>query len=224
MARFTRIDVINKIIETGIIPIFYHKDPEVCKNVIKSCYEGGIRVFEFTNRGDYAHEVFSDINKWAENEIPGLILGAGSVVDSGTASLYIQLGSNFIVAPILNPDMAKICNRRKILWSPGCGSASEISYAEELGAEIIKVFPGSSVGGPEFIKSMKAPCPWTSLMPTGGVEPTEKNLKAWFEAGAVCVGMGSKLITKEILQKKDWKKLTELTESALNIAQKFINR
>lgn len=224
MARFTRIDVINKIIETGIIPIFYHKDPEVCKNVIKSCYEGGIRVFEFTNRGDYAHEVFSDINKWAENEIPGLILGAGSVVDSGTASLYIQLGSNFIVAPILNPDMAKICNRRKILWSPGCGSASEISYAEELGAEIIKVFPGSSVGGPEFIKSMKAPCPWTSLMPTGGVEPTEENLKEWFEAGAVCVGMGSKLITKEILQKKDWKKLTELTESALNIAQKFINR
>ena len=224
MARFTRIDVINKIIETGIIPIFYHKDPEVCKNVIKSCYEGGIRVFEFTNRGDYAHEVFSDINKWAENEIPGLILGAGSVVDSGTASLYIQLGSNFIVAPILNPDMAKICNRRKILWSPGCGSASEISYAEELGAEIIKVFPGSSVGGPEFIKSMKAPCPWTSLMPTGGVEPTEENLKEWFEAGAVCVGMGSKLITKEILQKKDWKKLTELTESTLNIAQKFINR
>ncbi len=219
MARFTRIAVINKILETGIIPIFYHKDPNICRNVIKACYEGGIRVFEFTNRGDFAHEVFSDLNKWAEKELPDLIVGVGSVVDAGTASLYIQLGANFIVAPILNPDMAKVCNRRKILWSPGCGSASEISYAEELGAEIIKIFPGSSVGGPEFIKAMKGPCPWTSLMPTGGVEPTEENLNEWFEAGAVCVGMGSKLITKEILKNKDWKKLTKLTESALKIVR-----
>lgn len=219
MARFKRIEVINKILETGIVPIFYHKDPEVCKNVIKACYDGGIRVFEFTNRGDYAHEVFSDLNKWAENEIPDLILGVGSVVDAGTASLYIQLGANFIVSPILNHDMAKVCNRRKILWSPGCGSASEISYAEELGAEIIKIFPGSSVGGPEFIKAIKAPCPWTSLMPTGGVEPTKDNLKAWFEAGAVCVGMGSGLITKDIIQNRDWKKLTELTASAMKIAR-----
>ena len=222
MARFKRIEVINKILETGIVPIFYHKDPGVCRNVVRACYDGGVRVFEFTNRGDYAHEVFSDINKWAENEIPDLILGIGSVVDAGTASLYIQLGANFIVAPILNPDMAKVCNRRKILWSPGCGSVSEISYAEELGAEIIKVFPGSSVGGPEFIKSIKGPCPWTSLMPTGGVEPTEENLKAWFKAGAVCVGMGSRLITKEILENKDWEKLTKLTSTTLSIAQKII--
>ncbi len=219
MARFTRIAVITKMMETGIIPIFYHKDPVVCRDVAKACYEGGIRVFEFTNRGDYAHEVFCDLNKWAEEKLPDLIMGVGSVVDAGTASLYIQLGANFIVSPILNPDMAKVCNRRKILWSPGCGSASEVNYAEELGAEIIKIFPGSSVGGPEFIKSMKGPCPWTSLMPTGGVEPTEENLKAWFDAGAVCVGMGSKLITKEILQNKDWKKLTEMTTSALKLAR-----
>ena len=220
MARFKRIEVINKILETGIVPIFYHKDPDICRNVIKACYQGGIRVFEFTNRGDYAHEVFCDLNKWAEKELPDLIMGTGSVIDAATSALYIQLGSNFIVSPILNPDMAKVCNRRKILWSPGCGSASEISNAEELGAEIIKIFPGSSVGGPEFIKAMKAPCPWTSLMPTGGVEPTEENLKAWFEAGAVCVGMGSKLITKDILKDKDWKKLTELTASAMKIVRK----
>jgi len=218
MARFTRIDVINKILGTGIIPIFYHNDPDICRNVIKACYDGGIRVFEFTNRGDFAHDVFSDLSKWTENEVPDLILGAGSVVDAGTASLYIQLGANFIVSPILNPDMAKVCNRRKILWSPGCGSVSEINYAEELGAEIIKIFPGSSVGGPEFIKAVKGPCPWTNLMPTGGVEPTEGNLKAWFDAGAVCVGMGSKLITKEIVQDKDWKELTKRTESAVRIA------
>jgi len=222
MARFTRIDVTNKILETGIIPIFYHKDPDICRDVVKACYDGGIRVFEFTNRGDFAHDVFSDLNVWTENEVPDLILGAGSVVDAGTASLYIQLGANFIVSPILNPDMAKVCNRRKILWSPGCGSVSEINYAEELGAEIIKIFPGSSVGGPEFIKAVKAPCPWTSLMPTGGVDPSEENLRTWFEAGAVCVGMGSNLITKDIVQNKDWKELTKRTESAVRIAGELI--
>ncbi len=122
MARFTRIDVVLKMRETGIVPVFYHKDPMVCKNVIKACSEGGIRVFEFTNRGDYAHEMFSELNKWAEKEVPTMIMGAGSVVDAGTASIYIQSGANFIVSPVLNPDMAKVCNRRKILWSPGCGT------------------------------------------------------------------------------------------------------
>lgn len=219
MARFTRITVINKMLETGIIPIFYHKDPEVCRNVVRACYDGGIRVFEFTNRGDYAHDVFGELNRWAEKELPDLIMGTGSVVDAATAALYIHLGANFIVSPILNPEMAKVCNRRKILWSPGCGSSSEISHAEELGAEIIKIFPGASVGGPEFIKSMRGPCPWTSLMPTGGVEPSEENLKAWFNAGAVCVGMGSKLITKEILKDNDWKGLTSKTALTIKIAR-----
>ncbi len=207
--------------EAGIIPIFYHKDPTICRNVVKACYDGGIKVFEFTNRGDYAHELFSDLNKWAEKEVPDLVMGVGSVIDAGTASLYIQLGANFIVSPILNPDMAKVCNRRKILWSPGCGSASEISYAEELGAEIIKIFPGSSVGGPDFIKSLKGPCPWTSLMPTGGVEPTAENLKEWFEAGAICVGIGTNLITRELITKKDWKGLTKRVAAALKIAKMF---
>lgn len=221
MARFTRIDVVLKMRETGIIPVFYHKDPEICRNVIKACFKGGIRVFEFTNRGDFAHELFSDLNKWAGKEIPEMIMGAGSVVDAGTASLYIQLGANFIVSPILNPDMAKVCNRRKILWSPGCGTLSEINQAEELGAEIVKIFPGLSVGGPDFVKAIKGPCPWTSIMPTGGVEPTVENLKDWFEAGVTCVGIGSNLITKEIVQKKDWETLAKRVAGAIKIARMF---
>ena len=221
MARFKRIDVILRIKEAGIIPIFYHKDIEICKNVIKACFDGGIKVFEFTNRGDFAHEQFSELNKWVEKEIPGLVLGAGSIVDAGTASLFIQLGANFIVSPVLNPEMAKVCNRRKILWSPGCATMSEISYAEELGAEIVKIFPGSTIGGPDFVKSIKGPCPWTSIMPTGGVEPTLENLRDWFNAGVTCVGMGSNLITKEIVQKKDWTGLTKTVTAAVKIAKMF---
>jgi len=221
MARFTRTDVILKMRESGIVPIFYHKDPDVCRNVIKACFEGGVKVFEFTNRGDFAHELFSELNKWAEKEVPTLVIGAGSIVDAGTASLYIQLGANFIVSPVLNPDMAKVCNRRKILWSPGCGSLSEINYAEELGAEIIKIFPGSSVGGPDFVKAVKGPCPWTSIMPTGGVEPTVENLKEWFEAGAACVGIGSNLITKELIKEKDWTGLANRVAGAVKTARMF---
>jgi 2-dehydro-3-deoxyphosphogluconate aldolase / (4S)-4-hydroxy-2-oxoglutarate aldolase len=219
MARFTRTEVIIRMQEAAIIPVFYHKDPEICRNVIKACHDGGINVFEFTNRGDFAHELFSELNKWAAKEIPEMVMGAGSVVDAGTASLYIQLGANFIVSPVLNVDMAKVCNRRKILWSPGCGTLSEISYAEELGAEIVKIFPGSSVGGPEFVKAIKGPCPWTSIMPTGGVEPTEESLKEWFGAGVTCVGIGSSLITKDIIAKKDWQGLTE----KVSLARNFIN-
>lgn len=221
MARFTRVDVILKIKEAGIVPVLYHKDPEICRNVIKACYDGGLKVFEFTNRGDFAHEMFSDLNKWAEKEVPGLVLGVGSVVDAGTTSLYIQLGANFVVSPVLNPEMAKVCNRRKILWTPGCGSLTEINYAEELGAEIVKIFPGSSVGGPDFVKSIKGPCPWTSIMATGGVEPTVENLQGWFEAGVTCVGIGSNLITKDLIQKRDWKGLTKRIASAAKVVRMF---
>jgi 2-dehydro-3-deoxyphosphogluconate aldolase/(4S)-4-hydroxy-2-oxoglutarate aldolase len=221
MARFSRVEVILKMREAGIVPVFYHKDPEVCRNVIKSCFSGGIKVFEFTNRGDYAHELFSDLNKWAEKEVPGMVMGVGSVVDAGTTSLYIQLGANFIVSPVLNRYMAKVCNRRKILWSPGCGSLTEINYAEELGAEIVKIFPGSSVGGPEFVKAVKGPCPWTSIMPTGGVDPSKDNLKEWFDAGVTCVGIGSNLITKELIQKKDWKGLENKVADAVKIVKEL---
>ncbi len=224
MARFTRIQVVCKMAETGMIPVFYHADPEVCKQVLKACYDGGVRVFEFTNRGDYAHEVFGAINRWAAAQLPEMILGVGSVVDPGTASLYIQLGANFVVSPILNPEMAKVCNRRKIAWSPGCGSLNDISYAEELGAEIVKIFPGSSVGGPKFVAAVKGPCPWSSIMPTGGVEPTVENLKAWFDAGVTCVGMGSNLFPKDVMAAGDWGRITSLCADALAIIRKVRGR
>lgn len=217
MAQFKRIEVALKMAEVGMVPVFYHKDITICKEVIKACYDGGVRVFEFTNRGDYAHELFSELNKWATLECPHLMMGIGSVLDAGTAALYIQVGANFVVSPILNPEVAKVCNRRKILWMPGCGSLTEISYAEELGAEIVKVFPGVSVGGPGFVKAIKAPCPWTSVMPTGGVEPTEENLRQWFNAGVTAVGLGSNLLTPELISDRDWKTITQNIKNTLEL-------
>ena len=224
MARFSRIQVVTKMYETGIVPVFFHADLEVCKQVVSSCYQGGVRVFEFTNRGDYAHEIFSELNKYVAQEMPDMIMGVGSILDAGTTGLYLQLGANFIVSPVLSLEMAKVCNRRKVSWSPGCGSLSEISYAEELGAEVVKIFPGTQVGGPAFVKAVRGPLPWTSIMPTGGVSPTEENLTAWFEAGVHCVGMGSKLITKDIIANQDYDQLTTITKEAMAIVQKLSAR
>ncbi|MDR1667241.1 MAG: bifunctional 4-hydroxy-2-oxoglutarate aldolase/2-dehydro-3-deoxy-phosphogluconate aldolase [Bacteroidales bacterium] len=220
MARFTRIEVAVKMKESGIVPVFYHPDAEVVGQVLKACYDGGIRVFEFTNRGDFAHEVFSGAVKRAVREFPEMILGIGSVVDGGTASLYIQLGANFIVSPVLKEDIAMVCNRRKIAWIPGCGSLNDISRAEELGAEVVKIFPGSSVGGPPFVAAVKGPCPWTSIMPTGGVEATEENLKAWFDAGVTCVGMGSNLFPKDLIAAGQWDAITRKIKDVLDILKK----
>ncbi len=221
MAKFTRIEVALKMKETGLVPVFYHKDIDVCEKVLKACYDGGVRVFEFTNRGDYAHEVFTLLNKYAAEHTPKMILGIGSVIDVGTTSLYIQNGANFVVSPILNPEMAKVCNRRKISWSPGCGSLTEISYAEELGAEVVKIFPGSQVGGPSFVAAVKGPLPWTNIMPTGGVEPTEENLKDWFKAGVHCVGMGSKLFVKNADGEIDYTALTSKVQETLRLIQRL---
>ena len=204
-----------------MVPVFYHPDLDVCKNVLRACHAGGVKAFEFTNRGDFAHELFSELSKYVRDELPGLMLGVGSVVDAGTASLYIQLGTDFVVSPVLNPEMARVCNRRKILWSPGCGSLSEISHAEELGAEVVKIFPGSSVGGPGFVKAVKGPCPWTSIMPTGGVKPTEDNLKEWFDAGVHCVGMGSQLFTKDLITADRHQELVDKISDTLAIIQRL---
>lgn len=207
MARFQRHFVVSQFYASGMIPIFYNSDIEVCKRAIEACNAAEIYVFEFTNRGDFAHEVFGQLVKWASAHYPNVILGAGSIMDPATAALYLQLGANFIVSPILNPEMAKVCNRRKVSWSPGCGSLTEISFAEELGADIVKIFPGEQVGGPAFIKAVKGPMPWSSIMPTGGVDTTEESLKQWIGAGAYCVGMGSKVFTKELLEPKNFEEL-----------------
>lgn len=199
---------------TGMVPLFYHPDVELGKKVLKACYDGGARLMEFTARGDFAYEVFLELNKYAVKELPGMIMGVGSITDAGAASMFMQMGANFIVTPSLREDIAKVCNRRKVLWSPGCGSLAEINAAEELGCEVVKLFPGSTYG-PSFVKAIKGPQPWTSVMPTGGVSTDEANLKAWFEAGVTCVGMGSKLISKEILDKKDFSGLQSLVAETL---------
>lgn len=216
MAKYSRVEVFQAMKETGVVPVFFNADLEVSKAVLKSCYDGGIRVFEFVNRGDFAHEVFGELNKYALKNLPGMILGAGSLVEEATTALYIQMGANFIVSPLLNENMAKICNRRKIMWSPGCGTISEINKAQELGAEVVKMFPASEVGGPSFVKAVKAPMPWTDIMPTGGVDTSKDNLKQWFDAGVTCVGMGSALFPKDIMANKDWNALTQMVKELIN--------
>ncbi|HLR26314.1 MAG TPA: bifunctional 4-hydroxy-2-oxoglutarate aldolase/2-dehydro-3-deoxy-phosphogluconate aldolase [Fodinibius sp.] len=223
MARFTRIQVASVMKQTGLVPLFYHDDIETSKKVLRACYKGGARLLEFTNRGDFAHQVFGELNKFAAKALPEMILGVGSVPDAGTASLYMQLGANFIVSPVLHEDIAKVCNRRKVLWGPGCGTVTEISQAEELGAEIVKIFPGSQLG-PRFVKAAKAPRPWTSIMPTGGVTAEKENLEAWFNAGATCVGMGSKLITKDFLSNQDFEGLQKHVKDTLTTIENVRTR
>ncbi|MEL0457388.1 bifunctional 4-hydroxy-2-oxoglutarate aldolase/2-dehydro-3-deoxy-phosphogluconate aldolase [Flavobacteriaceae bacterium SZ-1-7] len=219
MAQFSRLEVAQAMKDTGMIPLFFHGDIDLSKKVLKACYDGGARLMEFTARGDFAHEVFGELTKYAIKELPGMIMGVGSVTDGAAASLYMALGANFIVTPVLREDIAIACNRKKVLWSPGCGSLTEIARAEELGCEIVKLFPGD-LYGPKFIKGIKGPQPWTSIMPTGGVSPDEANLKGWFDAGATCVGMGSQLISKEIIANKDYAKLEQDVKDALAIVKK----
>lgn len=215
MAKYNKLQVLTAISETGMVPVFYSSDLQTAKNVVKACYDGGVKAFEFTNRGDFAHEIFGELVKYASKECPGMILGAGSIVDAGTASLYIQLGANFIVGPLFNPDIAKVCNRRCIPYSPGCGSVSEIGFAQEAGCDLCKVFPAGNVGGPSFVKNILAPMPWSMIMVTGSVDPSEENLTSWFKAGVTCVGMGSKLFPKDALASGDWEKISQLCREAL---------
>ena len=221
MARFNKMQVLDAIVSTGMVPVYYNKDVEVAKQVVKACYEGGVRAFEFTNRGDFAHEVFAELNKFAAKECPDLVLGVGSIVDAGTASLYLQLGANFIVGPLFNPEIAKVCNRRLVPYTPGCGSVSEIGFAQEVGCDLCKIFPAGNVGGPSFVKNIKAPMPWSMIMATGAVEPTEENLSAWFKAGVTCVGMGSKLFPKEMISAGNWEAISTLCRDALATIKKY---
>lgn len=221
MARFNKMQVLDAIVSTGMVPVYYNKDVEIAKQVVKACYEGGVRAFEFTNRGDFAHEVFAELIKFATKECPELVLGVGSIVDVGTASLYLQLGANFVVGPLFNPEIAKVCNRRLVPYTPGCGSVSEIGFAQEVGCDLCKIFPAGNVGGPSFVKNIKAPMPWSMIMATGAVEPTEENLSAWFKAGVTCVGMGSKLFPKEMIAAGNWEAISTLCRDALATIKKY---
>ncbi|RKN00157.1 bifunctional 4-hydroxy-2-oxoglutarate aldolase/2-dehydro-3-deoxy-phosphogluconate aldolase [Aquimarina sp. BL5] len=219
MAQYSRIEVATVMEKTGMVPLFFSSDIELSKKVLKACYDGGARLMEFTARGDFADEVFGELTKYAIKELPGMIMGVGSVTDAASASRFMALGANFIVTPVLREDIAIVCNRRKVLWSPGCGTLTEITRAEELGCEIVKLFPGD-IYGPQFVKGIKGPQPWTNIMPTGGVSPTKDNLSSWFNAGVTCVGIGSKVISKEIITNKDFNKLEQKVREALDIINK----
>ena len=220
MAQYTRLEVVKQMQDSGMVPLFYHHDIEVAKSVLKACYDGGARLMEFTNRGDFAIEIFNQLIKYSIAELPGMILGVGSITDAAAASLYMLSGANFIVTPVFREDIAVVCNRRKVLWSPGCGSLTEIAQAEEMGCEVVKLFPGSTYG-PGFVKAIKGPQPWTLIMPTGGVSTDKDNLKGWFDAGVTCVGMGSQLISKDILANKDYSTLSANVKAALDLIQQL---
>lgn len=216
MAKYSRIEVALEMSKSGMVPLFYHEDVTLGKSVLEACYKGGARLLEFTARGDFAFEVFSELNKYAVTNLPRMILGVGSITDAAAASLYTQMGANFIVTPSLREDIALVCNRRKVLYAPGCATLTEINKAEELGCEVVKLFPGSTYG-PNFVKAIKGPQPWTSIMPTGGVSTEENNLKAWFDAGVICVGMGSKLISSKILADRNMNRLEQSVRDTLNL-------
>ena len=218
MAKYDKLQVLGTIRETGMVPVFYHADAEVSKQVLKACYDGGVRAFEFTNRGDFAQEVFAELVKYANKELPGMIVGVGSVVDPATAALYIQLGANFVVGPLFNPAIAPVCNRRLIPYCPGCGSVTEGGMAQEAGCDVCKVFPGD-VLGPAFVKGLRAPMPWSQIMVTGGVKPTRENLEGWFKAGVTCVGMGSNLFPKDAIAAGEWERISTLCREALAIVK-----
>ena len=218
MAQYTGHEVISVLQQNGMVPLFYHEDADTAKEIIKACYDGGARLLEFTHRGDFAQEVFRELIDYTRTNLPGMILGVGSVTDAASASYYMMIGANFIVTPVFREDIAIVCNRRKVLWSPGCGSLTEIARAEELGAEIVKLFPGN-LYGPSFVKAIKGPQPWTSIMPTGGVTTEADNLKAWFDAGVTCVGMGSQLISTTVIKNKAYAELTETVKSTLALIQ-----
>lgn len=219
MARFDKLQVLAKMAAAPMVPVFYHKDVETAKAVVKACYDGGVRLFEFTNRGDFAHEVFAEVVKYAAEACPEMAVGVGSVVEPGTASLYMQLGACFVVGPLFNPEVARVCNRRGVPYVPGCGSVTEVGMAQEAGCEVCKLFPGD-VLGPKMVKGLMAPMPWSKIMVTGGVAPEADNLRAWFEAGAFCVGMGSKLFPKATVAAGDWtaisRKCAECFEAIAN--------
>ncbi len=217
MAKHTRLEVLTVMKQIGLVPVFYDADFDIAKNVVNACADGGAKVIEFTNRGDRAINVFTKLAEYRDKERPDCILGVGSVCDAPTAAMYIAAGADFIVGPLLDEDTARLCNSRKIPYSPGCGSVTEIHKAHILGVEIVKIFPGDSVGGSEFVKAVRAPCPWTEIMPTGGVSPTKESLKEWFDAGIVCAGMGSKLITKKLVTAKDWAGITKKVRDTIQL-------
>ncbi len=216
LAGQTRLDVYNAIADIGAVPVFHVSDVDDSIAIARACVSGGMWVVEFTNRGDHAHEVFNAMHKAVGSEASGVVLGAGTVLDPATAALYVNSGARLIVGPNTNAEVARLCNRRKVAYIPGCGTASEISYAEELGCEIVKLFPARASGGPGFVKDLLGPMPWSSIMPTGGIGVGRGTLQEWFDAGVIAVGLGSSLVTNDIVTRRAWDELERRCRDVLS--------
>lgn len=204
MARCSRLDVWNRIGEVGLVPVFYHADLEVARSVLEACTTAGLNVFEFTNRGDHAIDVFQALVRHGAQHLPNLVLGAGTIVDAPTAALYIAQGANFIVGPTFSEEVARLCNRRRIAYLPGCATVTEIGRAEEFGVEILKVFPCECVGGVDFVRAVLGPSPGTRILATGIKDASPASLAQWFRAGITAVGIGRELFKKEWLDRRDY--------------------
>jgi 2-dehydro-3-deoxyphosphogluconate aldolase/(4S)-4-hydroxy-2-oxoglutarate aldolase len=219
MAHDEKHKVSEEIIRIGLLPVFYHSDLKTSEKIVQACVNGGATVVEYTNRGDVAPEIFRELITWSQKELPDVIIGIGTILDSTSAAAYISSGTNFIVGPVYNPDIAKICNRKKIPYIPGCMTPTEIIQAERTGADLIKVFPGSTVG-PGFIKALRGPCPWLRLMPSGGVEVNQHNISSWITSGAAALNIGSNLIKKDLVKAGDFNGITTLVKDCIGWIKK----
>jgi 2-dehydro-3-deoxyphosphogluconate aldolase/(4S)-4-hydroxy-2-oxoglutarate aldolase len=221
MNTFSRLDVLNTIINEGLVPIFYHSDVNIAKKVIDACLKGGSRIFEFVHRGKFSTEVFKELSSHCQKVAPDSILGVGTIFEEHTASIFVSYGANFIVSPFLNENIAKFCNRRKIPYIPGCATVTEISKAEELGVEFIKLYPGSYIGGPGYVKMILGPMPWTRIIPTGGIDPGEESITEWFNSGVAAVGIGSKLLRKDLIAKNDYEQISKNISQLLSLIKEL---
>ena len=216
MARNTSIVVYSRIEETPIVPLFFNADLTVAQHVLKACYDGGIRVFEFTNRGAEAPTIFAKLIDYCEKECPDLVLGIGTIYDAKQANEFISMGADFMLQPFTTPEVGEVCAKHDIPWMPGTMTLTEIRNAEILGAKYVKIFPGNVVG-PGFVKAIKGPMPKTKIMVTGGVEPNKESLSSWFGAGAAAVGMGSQLFPADLIVKKDYQAISNTISDLIKI-------
>jgi len=214
MPTFLKHEVVSKILDIGLLPVFYNGNVETAKKIVDACVGGGAKVVEFTNRGALAYQVFGELAKWCDRDLPNVVLGAGTIIDPATASLYINSGANFIVGPSFNPEVAKICNRRKVAYIPGCSSPSEISNAEEMGSDLIKFFPAKTQGC-FFIEAILGPSPWSKLIPSGGVEATREDIFSWIKAGAAALNIGTSLIRRDLVSAGNFEELLNRVENCI---------
>jgi 2-dehydro-3-deoxyphosphogluconate aldolase/(4S)-4-hydroxy-2-oxoglutarate aldolase len=209
-------DLLKLIPEQGVLPLYFYKYPEVSLQVLKALYNAGIRAVEYTNRGEAAFQNFKKMRELCDHELKEMYLGIGTIKNGQMAQKFIDAGADFIICPGLVEDVAKIADKNNMLWVPGCMTPTEIIRAETLGAKMIKLFPGNILG-PKFMSAIKALFPDLLFMPTGGVDLNKENISEWLKAGVCAVGMGSKLISKQLLEEKNYQKIEELTRQAIDI-------